>query len=279
MDGAWRIGAREVSVVEVTNNPSGAFDGPPSTEFILALVTKGCGRVEMDLGAGRFSALERPGHMNLAPPDIATSYAVDHEFDLLICGVPRAVMGEAAEALNLPIGALARLHDGLFRDETVAALARSLARAASSTEGRRADALFADQAALTLAMALLRCAGEIAVDAAPPRALSAAQLARIDAVVDEVEETRLTLADLAAVIDMPPHLFTRAFKAATGASPYHYALNRRIDRARALLTSSDAPLAEIALATGFSSQSHLSTAFKKRTGESPRAFRSRKGGS
>ncbi|MEL6792518.1 MAG: helix-turn-helix domain-containing protein [Pseudomonadota bacterium] len=48
-----------------------------------------------------------------------------------------------------------------------------------------------------------------------------------------------------------------------------------MDRARDMLIASDAPLAEIAFATGFSSQSHLSTAFKKRTGESPRAFRLR----
>ena len=124
-------------------------------------------------------------------------------------------------------------------------------------------------------MALLRTAGGAPLDTGPPRALSPSQVAKIDAMIDETEEARLTLADLAAVLDMPQHLFTRAFKAATGASPYQHALNRRIDRVRQILATSDAPLADIALATGFSSQSHLSSAFKKRTGESPRAFRVR----
>ncbi|MEL6792694.1 MAG: hypothetical protein AAFP78_04520, partial [Pseudomonadota bacterium] len=68
IDGAWRVGARGISVLNVAGNPPGAFDGPPASEFALAIVTSGAGRVEMDLGAGRFSAMERPGHMNLAPP-------------------------------------------------------------------------------------------------------------------------------------------------------------------------------------------------------------------
>lgn len=240
---------------------------------MLALVEKGCGRVEMDLGAGRFSAMERPGHMNLAPPDVETSYLVDHPFDLLICGLPAVVVEDAREALGAPPDALARLHEGLFRDDVVETLARGVARAAAA--GRNVDGLFADQAALTLAMALLRSAGETPLDAAPPRALSAAQIERVNEVIDASEEARLTLAELAAALDMPQHVFARAFKIATGASPYQHALNRRIDRVRDMLVASDAPLAEIALATGFSSQSHLSTAFKKRTGVSPRAFRLR----
>ena len=52
--------------------------------------------------------------------------------------------------------------------------------------------------------------------------------------------------DLAAALDMPPHLFARAFKATTGVSPYQHALNRRIDRVRDILAEGDAPLAEIA---------------------------------
>lgn len=52
-------------------------------------------------------------------------------------------------------------------------------------------------------------------------------------------------------------------------------LRARLDEARRRMRDSDEPLASIALAVGFSSQQHLSTAFKKATGEQPSGWRKR----
>lgn len=49
----------------------------------------------------------------------------------------------------------------------------------------------------------------------------------------------------------------------------------RIEEARRRMRDTDAPLSAIALDAGFSSQQHLSTAFKKATGEQPSAWRKR----
>jgi AraC-like DNA-binding protein len=54
---------------------------------------------------------------------------------------------------------------------------------------------------------------------------------------------------------------------------------RRLDRAKQLLTSSDLSLAEIAVECGFASQSRLTTTFRRRTGFTPAQFRrGRRGG-
>lgn len=60
----------------------------------------------------------------------------------------------------------------------------------------------------------------------------------------------------------------RAFSRATGLTPYAYLLQRRLERARALLGGSQ-PLAEIALACGFADQSHLTRLFTRLYGVSP----------
>jgi AraC family transcriptional regulator len=52
-----------------------------------------------------------------------------------------------------------------------------------------------------------------------------------------------------------------------------YLRRLRIDRAAEQLVWGDLPLAEIAIAAGFSDQSHFSNVFRRRTGISPSAFR------
>jgi AraC-like DNA-binding protein len=63
--------------------------------------------------------------------------------------------------------------------------------------------------------------------------------------------------------------FTRAFRKSFGVSPYRWLLERRIDYAKALLLTSDLPIANIALQSGFSDQSTFTRAFGRIVGDSP----------
>ncbi|HEX4277414.1 MAG TPA: helix-turn-helix transcriptional regulator, partial [Bryobacteraceae bacterium] len=58
-----------------------------------------------------------------------------------------------------------------------------------------------------------------------------------------------------------------------GQSPHQYVLTRRIERARELLRNTDLPVVDVALAAGFSSQSHLAHWFLRQVGISPAAYR------
>lgn len=62
--------------------------------------------------------------------------------------------------------------------------------------------------------------------------------------------------------------FLRAFASTYGITPHAYLVQRRLMRARALLTSGST-IADAALAAGFSDQSHLSRTFKRCWGHSP----------
>ena len=83
----------------------------------------------------------------------------------------------------------------------------------------------------------------------------------------------LSLTRMAAEAAVSPVHLPQAFKAAIGQSPHQYVLTRRIESAKELLRNSDAPIAEVALSTGFSSQSHLSNWFKRIVGVSPATHR------
>ena len=78
----------------------------------------------------------------------------------------------------------------------------------------------------------------------------------------------ITLKDLAKLADLSEFHLQRMFRASCGVSPHDFILNRRIDRARRMLEGSE-PIAQIAPACGFSSQSHLTRMFKAVTGTQP----------
>jgi AraC family transcriptional regulator len=69
--------------------------------------------------------------------------------------------------------------------------------------------------------------------------------------------------------------FSRAFKQSMGISPVAYMTEQRIARAKKLLSETDLPIADIALRTGFASQSHFTSTFRKLVWTTPKAFRSK----
>lgn len=82
-----------------------------------------------------------------------------------------------------------------------------------------------------------------------------------------------SLEGVAAVAGVHPVYLASEFRRRTGTTIGGYVRRLRIEFAQHALVQSDTPLAEIALAAGFSSQSHLTTAFRRTTGITPGAFR------
>lgn len=103
--------------------------------------------------------------------------------------------------------------------------------------------------------------------------LAPAQLRRVTEYVAARLGENVGLADLAMVAGLSPHHFGDAFKAATGLSPHQFVIERRVERAQELLRDRERTLAQVALAAGFSSQSHLTTNFRRVTGSTPARFR------
>jgi AraC family transcriptional regulator len=96
---------------------------------------------------------------------------------------------------------------------------------------------------------------------------------RVCQFIDAHLDGDLSLDTLAREARLSPSLLTQAFAQVHGVTPHQYVIGRRVEHARRLLIGADLPLAEIALQTGFASQSHFSAVFKRVTSETPNAFR------
>jgi len=87
----------------------------------------------------------------------------------------------------------------------------------------------------------------------------------------------LSLPALADRAGMTERTFSRVFKKETGVSPAAFVEIARVNRAKALLETSDWPLARVAERAGFGSLDGLHRAFQKRCGTTPGDYRDRFG--
>ncbi|MEM8774684.1 MAG: AraC family transcriptional regulator [Pseudomonadota bacterium] len=133
--------------------------------------------------------------------------------------------------------------------------------------------LYADLLAQQIALIILRRRLGSKVKKPNIRPLSDDEISRVIEFMEANLEEVGGLDTLAAVVDMDVFSFTRAFKAKTGEAPHQFLIGRRLNRVKDMLLNSTEPLVEIAYATGFSNQSHMTASFSKHVGQSPGAYR------
>jgi len=102
----------------------------------------------------------------------------------------------------------------------------------------------------------------------PPRALRRVR----EHVVAHIEEN-ISIQTLASIVGLSRFHFTRAFKQSEGVTPHQFLLQCRVKRVQELLTATELPLSQIALAAGFSDQSHCSRRFRELVGITPSRYR------
>lgn len=104
----------------------------------------------------------------------------------------------------------------------------------------------------------------------PPKGgLSAKSARRVREYLREHFTEKIQVAELAAVAGVSPNHFILSFARTFGMPPHRYLINLRLDMAEQLLVEGGIAIAEIALMTGFSDQSHLSTTMKRYRGRTP----------
>jgi AraC family transcriptional regulator len=158
-----------------------------------------------------------------------------------------------------------------FVEQIALAISRELESESSS--GR----LFIESLGHTLSAYLLHRYSENALNIKPQsdpvRPIDHRRLSRVMEFIDGHIDENFTVADMAAVACMSPAHFARSFRARTGQSPHRFVSRKRLELAERMLLDPYRPMSEIALSTGFSSQSNFARAFRNVTGMSPADYR------
>lgn len=240
---------------------------------VMALLTQfGGSRVDEGTG-GELRSTSMPLLSILLPANCATHWHYSGSIDFAVFYLPERTDGVFQLLRELCAGAQAPLP---FSDGLVSAAARQLMDELSL--GGEADQGFMAR----LAMVMLEQVGR-ALRVNPNRGIYPAhiQLARLQTVLAFIREhlgQELSISTLAEQAGVSPAHFRRLFQRAMGMPPHRYVMNVRLERARELLTQSDLPILHVALECGFSSQSHLTAAFKAAHATTPAEYRTRAGG-
>lgn len=198
---------------------------------------------------------------------------LDKPFHSLHFYLPMAVLDAAAEEEELP-----RLHDLSYEpgrgvsDPTIEMLAKVLRTALQRPEC--ASRVFVEHVTMAVASHILRTYGLRGRRDRPlSGGLAAWQARRATEQLAANLEGSASLTVLARDLGLSVSHFSRAFRATLGVPPHQWLLERRVEKAKALLRGHAASLAEIALLCGFTDQSHFTRTFTRRVGVSPGAWR------
>jgi AraC-like DNA-binding protein len=101
----------------------------------------------------------------------------------------------------------------------------------------------------------------------------ARHLLRAKDLADARNREPLDVTTLARAAKLSPAHFSREFKRAFGESPHQYLLNRRLERAAALLRTTDRSVADICFTVGLRSVGSFTTSFGRMFGMTPTEYR------
>ena len=155
----------------------------------------------------------------------------------------------------------------ILRDVRASALAERAAREIENPDAASPLACEGIAMELVATMARLDEPGE----RRPPR-----WLLQVRDLLHEDFDQPLRLEDLARAGGVERTRLLRAFRAHLHTSPGAYLRRVRVERAAVLLRTTEDPIAEIAAATGFADQSHLTRLFKRVMGMTPAAWRAQR---
>ncbi|BCM92685.1 virulence regulon transcriptional activator VirF [Abditibacteriota bacterium] len=141
-----------------------------------------------------------------------------------------------------------------------------------SEAGYPTGRIFSDSLSTALASRLLKNYGVQRPKSESEAHLSPRSWKAVRNFIEEHLDQNIGLEELAQVAGLSSYYFARCFKATVGLSPHQYIIERRIERARHLLSNSSLSIAHIALQCGFSDQSHLTRHMKRLMGVTPAAF-------
>lgn len=132
------------------------------------------------------------------------------------------------------------------------------------------DPLYIDLLANALAVRLIETAtGNPTSEGRSVPKLSARQLRLLTEYIETHLDQSLYLADLASVAGLSATRLKLLFKNSIGLPVHQYVIRRRVEHARALMTTTRMPASEIALAAGFAHQSHMAATMRRLLGQTP----------
>ena len=218
-------------------------------------------RVRARLGSDQPREFDAPiGQIIVNPANVANSWEWPVVMEVAVIAFTEAGLRELAEQ-EIGSGDAELVPPPFGTIDTTALSIAQLLRADLREGG---SVLYADTLITLFGIHLLR---NYTLQKKPPRqvkgGLSGDDTRKVRDYLNENFTRQTSVQELAALVDLSPKHFIHAFTKSFGAAPHRYLVDLRLDFAERLLLGGNLAIAEVAYASGFSSQSHLTATMKK----------------
>jgi AraC family transcriptional regulator of arabinose operon len=236
-----------------------------TSDWLLIYTLRGSGRYSHGADALR----TEPGDITLYPPSTPHDYRIAEnakEWEMLWAHFIAWPHWQELLAWPQRFHGLRRVHvrDHARRRQIVSALLSMNAHAIGPLDEAELFAMNALEKALLLCKAFHADSAQTRLDARIGKALS---------FMCENASRRVRLDEIAREAALSPSRLSHLFHEQVGLTPLEYLEHQRIRQAKRLLELSAHNVTQIALATGFESQSYFTRRFTARTGVSPKKYR------
>jgi AraC family transcriptional regulator len=220
-------------------------------------------------GGQRMRRVQRPGDIDIVPAGVAGTWEDDGECRILRLSLAPSRLREVAEELGRAWSSTQLLPRLQVRDARIEGIAMAIK--ADLEADVPSEPLYIECLANALAVRLIETASGDALRSADDHGqqLSSRQLRRLTDFIETNLAQRLHLADLAEVVGVGVTRLKTLFRNSTGVSVHQYVIRRRVEYARALMTTTTMPTSDIAVAAGFAHQSHLTSTMRRLLGQTP----------
>ena len=265
-------GATERVSIGIVTDPPGRIETP-------ALPNP---RVAIHLGRSVYMACQRGGlthggwavhgDIDIVPAGTPCVWEPDGPDTALIVGIDRGLIITAAEELGLHSDRLEVLNRFQVRDSQIEHICWALK--AEMESGYPGGHIVLDSLSTALAAALAsRHSSLSAVPLCSKQTITGHALRRSLSFIEENLKRDLSLADIAQAAGLSVSHLKKTFRQATGVPVHRYVIQRRVERARMLLSQGKLSISEVAQESGFSHQSHLAKHMRRILGYLPKNAR------
>jgi AraC family transcriptional regulator len=263
------LGWREI-VVEQFYSPAGEITCPPSRSHLISVPQGSPIPVEHVHDKRTVTNIWGRGSVQIIPAGTENIWRHDDGVQLIHLHLtPELLQQMAADNGQRHVEVLSHFQ---LQDRRIEAI--SCALLTEVLEGGATGRLYVEGLATALAAHLIH------TYTTPPRPLPqngkrlpAFLFRRIATLMEERLAEDLSLAELACEVGLSPSHFSSLFRNTTGLSPHRYLVQRRLERAQRLLTSTKLSIGEIATMVGFYDQSHLVRHMRRMSGVTPTYIR------
>ena len=204
------------------------------------------------------------GDVDILPAGLSDVWEPAGTSASLILQLSPSLLRRAAEDMGLDPDRAGLEPRHQFRDPQIEHIAWALD--AERKAGYPGGLLYTESLGMGLAVHLL---GHYPAPHNLPRGLSRLRLRRVTEYIEEHLDQDLSLARLAGVAEVSASHLKTLFKRSTGLPVHEYVMQRRVERAKALLLRGGLPASQVALEASFAHQSHMARWMRRVLGVSP----------